>query len=174
MLMNRYSITGFCLIVLVICYQFLPAPGPGPVRTAPSVVFTSLNGTEIAMDSLRGKPVIVNFWSTSCRVCLEEMPALFALYERFRPQGLEIIGITMPYDPPSRVIQMSKHRGIPYPVVVDLMGKHAAAFGQVAVTPTTFVFAPDGTVAAYHFGKIHPDELQTLITSLLNVDKKTG
>ncbi len=174
MKLNRYTISGLCVIVLIVCYQFLPAPGPGPVSSAPSVVFTALNGNEIALDSLRGKPVIISFWSTSCRVCIEEMPALFALYERFHPQGLEIIGITMPYDPPSRVLNMVKHRGIPYPVVVDLMGKHASAFGQVAVTPTTFVIAPDGKVVAYHFGKIHPEELQSLITSLLSKTDKTA
>jgi peroxiredoxin len=175
MKLNRYTISALCIIVLIVCYQFLPTPGPGPVTTAPNVVFTAMDGNEIALDSLRGKPVIISFWSTSCQVCIEEMPALFALYERFHPQGLEIIGITMPYDPPDHVLNMINRRGIPYPVVLDLMGKYAAAFGQVAVTPTTFVIAPDGKVVAYHFGKIHPEELQTLITSLLNnFENKTG
>ena len=60
--------------------------------------------------SLRGKPVLVSFWASTCPRCLDEIPHLIELYEELAPRGFEIIAIAMAYDPPNRVIAFIQAR----------------------------------------------------------------
>ena len=122
------------------------------------------------MEELRGQPVLINFWSISCTSCIEEIPQLAALYAELAARGLEIIAITMPYDPPSHVIALSRGKQIPYPVALDIRGEAARAFGDVRLTPTTFLVAPDGRVVAEHSGKLDMDRMRTLVLNMLPGD----
>ncbi len=62
----------------------------------PDVTVVSLQGEKIALDTLRGKVVLVNFWATDCAVCLKEMPAMVETYRSYHARGLEAIFIAMP------------------------------------------------------------------------------
>ena len=72
-------------------------------ESAPQVSFRTLNGEQVAMDSLRGKVVMVNFWATSCSTCVQEMPQMVETYKKYSDQGLEFIAVAMSYDPPNYV-----------------------------------------------------------------------
>jgi thiol-disulfide isomerase/thioredoxin len=64
-------------------------------QTPVQMRFTALDGREIDLARLRGKVVLVEFWATWCRPCLEELPNLKRLYERYHEHGLEIVGISL-------------------------------------------------------------------------------
>jgi peroxiredoxin len=134
---------------------------------APDIAVSTITGQKIALQALRGKPVLVTFWATDCASCVKEIPDLVALYKRYHPQGVELIAIAMTYDPPNHVVELSQAMQLPYPIVLDISGDYALAFGQVRLTPTTFLIAPDGSIAWQHAGLFQLADLQAQIESLL-------
>ena len=129
----------------------------------PEVTFTTITGQKIALNALRGKPVIVTFWATDCPGCITEIPLLIDLYSQYHQQGLEIIAVAMHYDPPNHVIAMTQDQQLPYPVALDLTGEHAHAFGDVQLIPSTFLITPDGLIVLKKIGILNPTEIKTLI-----------
>ena len=129
--------------------------------------FTTLTGESITWPSLRGGPVLVAFWATDCPSCIAEIPHLLELYRRYHRQGLEIIAIAMYYDPPSHVVAMTKSNQLPYPVVLDLDGRHARAFGDVNLTPTTLLIDRDGNVVSRTTGLMDQSDMSARIEQLL-------
>ncbi len=121
-------------------------------ETAPSVSFRTLTGEQIAMESLRGKVVMVNFWATSCATCVQEMPEMVDTYKKYSDRGLEFIAVAMSYDPPNYVLNFSESRQLPFKVALDIDGQTAKSFGDVKLTPTTFVIGKDGTILKRYVG----------------------
>ncbi|CAA9889342.1 Peroxiredoxin [Candidatus Methylobacter favarea] len=135
--------------------------------STPRVTFTTITGKKISLNDLRGKPVIVTFWATDCPGCIREIPHLIDLYSRYHALGLEIIAVAMYYDPPSHVVAMSRDQQLPYDVALDLKSEHARAFGDVRLTPTTFLIASDGSIALQKIGAFEPADMKTRIEKLL-------
>jgi thiol-disulfide isomerase/thioredoxin len=117
----------------------------GPEQV-PDVELLMLGGEKVTPVAYEGRPLVVTFWSITCPPCLGEIPHLEALTERYGPDGLEVIAVTMPYDPPADVARFAREQGLPYRVALDLDGAAGHAFGGVPGTPTTFLVAPDGSV----------------------------
>ena len=120
----------------------------------PPIAISTIDGRRFDAAAIEGHPLLVTFWSTTCVVCLREMPDLEALYHRFSPRGFEIIAVSMPWDPPDEVVRLARGRALPYPVALDVDGAIARAFGDVSVTPTHFLFAPGGGVALRRTGAL--------------------
>jgi peroxiredoxin len=139
----------------------------GDRPAAPAVSFTLLDGHKARLDSLQGKVVLVNFWATSCAVCVAEMPQVVALHDRHHARGLETLAVAMPYDPPALVARYAEAQRLPFGVVIDLDGAVTRGFGDVPGTPTFFVLDKRGRIA--HRGVGAPDftALDALITRLL-------
>ena len=140
---------------------------PASLKTSPDISLLTIKGEEIQLAGLQGKPVLVTFWATTCPGCIKEIPHLIELYDELAPQGLEIIGITMDYDPPNRVLAMSKARNIPYPIALDIHADAARAFGNVRLTPTSFLIAPDGRIVYQKTGTINMTRLREDILGML-------
>ena len=138
----------------------------GP-HTLPSVSISTIDGRNLDSDTLAGRPLLVTFWSTTCAVCLREMPEINALYRRFSRRGFEVIAVAMPWDPPGAVVQLARARGIPYPVALDMDGSVTHAFGDVSVTPTHFLIDPDGVVAFRRTGALDFPALTGRLRSML-------
>lgn len=121
--------------------------------------FTTLEGKKTSLSELRGKLVLVNFWATSCGICLEEMPDLMLTYKRYHLRGFEVIAVAMSYDNPGDIRNYVRKYGLPFPVVYDRDGRIAKAFGQVNATPTAFLIDASGkriskTLGIMDFGKL--------------------
>ncbi|HFD12793.1 MAG TPA: TlpA family protein disulfide reductase [Crenotrichaceae bacterium] len=136
-------------------------------RPAPEVVFKTITGERIAMADLRGKPVLINFWASTCGYCLQEMPHLAKLYREKSVDGLQLIGVAMPYDMPSHVIQVTKQLNLPYPIAIDPDDVVARAFGNVSMTPTSFLIDKDGMIIDKTTGRMNLDTLHNQINQLL-------
>jgi peroxiredoxin len=119
---------------------------------APAVSFRTLNGEQIALESLRGKVVMVNFWATSCATCVQEMPEMVETYKKYSDRGLEFIAVAMSYDPPNYVLNYSESHQLPFKVALDTDGQAAKSFGDVKLTPTTFVIGKDGSILKRYVG----------------------
>ncbi len=137
------------------------------VKKAPDVEFTLLDGKRLRLKELRGKPVLITFWATTCPACRREVPHLIELYEQFRPQGFEIVAVTMHYDPPAQVLEFKKQKQLPYLIALDLKKEAAKAFDNVNLTPTSFVIAKDGRIVFHKVGEFETPAMHTLIQKLL-------
>ena len=125
----------------------------GNTPAAPEVTFISLAGDKISTSSLRGKVVMVNFWATDCSTCVKEMPQMVETYNKFKAQGLEFVAVAMKYDPPNYVINFTETRKLPFVVALDSGGDIARSFGQVTLTPTTFVIDKHGRIIKRYVGE---------------------
>ncbi|MDP8568941.1 TlpA disulfide reductase family protein [Methylophilus aquaticus] len=130
---------------------------------APDVVFTTLDGKKISMQDLRGKTVLVNFWATDCPGCIKEMPALIETYNQYKNKNFEVIAVAMPYDPPAQVLNYSKQKALPFTVMHDGYGEMVQAFGNVNLTPTSFVFDAKGNRLQKVIGELDFAQLRSLI-----------
>jgi len=156
-------------ILLIISFWFFTKQS---LKPAPVVVFTTITGKKIELSSLKGKPVIITFWATDCANCIKEMPDLINLYNQFHSKGLEIIAITMYYDIPSHVVEMTNAKQLPYDVALDLDSKHAVAFGKVQLTPTTILISPAGHIILQKTGLFNLEKIKKTIQLLLLEDKE--
>ncbi len=130
---------------------------------APEVTFTTLNGEKISMQSLRGKTVLVNFWATDCPGCIKEMPELIDTYQQYKDKNLVVIAVAMPYDPPAQVANYTKEKALPFNVMHDGYGEMVKAFGEVNLTPTTFIFDAQGNRVQKTIGELNFPELRKLL-----------
>ena len=133
----------------------------------PPISISTIDGRSFDAAAVAGRPLLVTFWSTTCAVCLREMPDLEAFYRRLSPHGFEVIAVSMPWDPPDEVVRLAKARALPYPVALDVTGAIARAFGDVSITPTHVLIDPGGTVAFHRTGALDFAELDDRLQSML-------
>lgn len=134
---------------------------------APSSTFVLLDGSSRTTADLRGKVTLVNFWATSCTTCVAEMPDIIATHEKYKARGYDTLAVAMQYDPPSYVVNFAQTRKLPFAVAIDNTGAVARAWGDVQLTPTTFVVDKRGQIVKRYVGEPDFAELHRLIESLL-------
>lgn len=120
--------------------------------SVPKVTATTLSGQPLSTESLKGRPYLVNFWATSCVTCVKEMPHLVALHQQFAERGFEVVAVAMAYDVPEYLARFVQERGLPFPVVHDKAGQWASGFGDIRVTPTTFLVDANGQMLKRYVG----------------------
>lgn len=142
------------------------APGAGGQK-APASNFVLLDGTQRTTAQMKGKVTLVNFWATSCTTCVAEMPEIVATWRKYQSRGFDTVAVAMQYDPPSYVVNFAQTRQLPFAVAIDNTGAVAKAWGDVQLTPTTFLVDREGVVVARYVGKPNFEELQGRIEKLL-------
>ena len=134
---------------------------------APTVSYTLLDGRNASLESLRGKVVLVNFWATSCTSCVAEMPHIVATHNEFQGRGYDTVAVAMSYDPPALVARFTESRRLPFGVAIDNTGEVARGFGDVQLTPTTFLIDKRGKIVERYVGAPDFAALHQLIEQLL-------
>lgn len=135
---------------------------------APESSYVLLDGSKITTTQLQGKVVLVNFWATSCTTCVAEMPEVIATYNKYKDRGFETLAVAMSYDPPSYVVNFAQTRQLPFKVAIDNTGSAAKAWGDIQLTPTTFVLDKQGNIVKRYVGAPNFAELHQLIDKLLH------
>lgn len=162
---REWLISGFAALLLALLgYLWF---SPAGLQPAPALQLTDLQGRTLSLAELKGKPVLVVFWATTCPGCIEEMPHLVELYHELHPRGLEIIGIAMAYDPPPQVREMVEQRRLPYTIALDRDGAAARAFNDVRLTPTSFLINPQGRIVTQQLGNMDFERLRARILTML-------
>lgn len=134
---------------------------------APQSTFVLLDGSSRTTDDLKGRVMLVNFWATSCTACVAEMPSIIATHDKYRARGYDTMAVAMSYDPPSYVVNFAQTRKLPFHVAIDNTGAIAKAWGNVQLTPTTYVLNKRGEIVKRYVGEPNLAELHLLIEKLL-------
>lgn len=136
-------------------------------ETAPTSTFVLLDGSSRTTQDLKGKVTLVNFWATSCTTCVAEMPKIISTYDKYKDRGFDTVAVAMAYDPPSYVVHYTQTRKLPFKVAIDNTGAVAKAWGDVKLTPTTYVVNKRGEIVKRYVGEPNFAELHQLIEKLL-------
>lgn len=133
---------------------------------APGFTLKLLTGETLNLGSLKGKPILVNFWASNCPHCQQEAPVLVRMYERYRDKGLEVVSINVIWDNADGARRFVETYHLPYPVGLDGSGAIGGAYG-VDATPTTFFIDRSGVVRARQDGEGSEAEIAKRIDALL-------
>ena len=136
-------------------------------QAAPESTFVLLDGSRQTTADFKGKVTLVNFWATSCVTCVAEMPKLIATHQKYAAQGYDTVAVAMSYDPPSYVVNYTETRRLPFKVAIDNTGAVAKAWGDVTLTPTTYLLNKRGEIVKQYVGEPDFAALQLLIEKLL-------
>ena len=170
----RKAVLIVVALILVFAVYKISRRGSGPAKPGPSSVVHSvapdfslqdLNGQPLELASYRGKVVILDFWATWCAPCRGEIPHFVEFQDKYRDQGLQVIGISMD-DGPKPVREFYQEFKMNYPVALG-NEKVAEAYGGVLGLPVTFLIGRDGRVAAKYVGEVQMSTLQQAIESSL-------
>ena len=136
-------------------------------QAAPESTFVLLDGSKKTTADLNGKVTLVNFWATSCVTCVAEMPKVISTYNKYQSQGYDTLAVAMSYDPPSYVVNYTETRKLPFKVAIDNTGAVAKAWGDVQLTPTTYLVNKRGEIVKQYVGEPDFAALHLLIEKLL-------
>lgn len=163
----KLDIKGIAILAFIagLAAFFLLTPDSG-LKSIPPTTVQTLDGGSLNLDSLKGKPYLLTFWSTTCPGCVGEIPVLEALDHKMQGSGFRIIAVAMPYDETPAIQAMRAQKGISYTIAHDQSGELSKQF-DVRVTPTSFLVGPDGKVAVQKLGEWDAAELEQKVRELM-------
>lgn len=165
--MNKYSKLLFIiipvLIVLVFTQSKMNASAEG--NDAPDFSITDLKGETISLSGLKGKVIIINFWATWCPPCREEIPGFLEVYDKYKDQGLVILGIALDNGGPDVVNPFVKNMAITYPVAMATQEIYQS-YQPGQYIPATFIIDRTGKIKDKHVGFLDKASLEKTFLEL--------
>jgi len=141
---------------------------PGTIRLTGAAKTFSLDDVRpgrppVALESFRGKPVVLNFFGSWCPPCVRELPALEAMAQRYRGR-VQFVGVTF-NDTRDSARSLLDRSGVTYPAAFDAKSDLAYDYG-IQGMPTTLFIGPDGNLLEGKKGEFSEPQLQTVIDRL--------
>lgn len=165
--LSRMAVCRMVLASAALVAGLAGLQGCSNAQAAPDSTFVLLDGSKKTTADLKGKVTLVNFWATSCVTCVAEMPKIISTYNKYQAQGYDTLAVAMSYDPPAYVVNYAQTRQLPFKVSIDNTGAVAHAWGQVQLTPTTYLVNKRGEIVKQYVGEPDFAALHKLIEKLL-------
>lgn len=127
---------------------------------------TLIDGEPFKLSDHKGKVVLLNIWATWCAPCREEVPDFVELYDRYKDEGLEILGVSIDKQGESVVRPFMEEYNVNYPVVID-RGTIMDKYGPTMGIPTTYVIGREGNLEYFAVGALTNKELEPRLQDLL-------
>lgn len=118
---------------------------PAENKPAPNISVISLDDTQLNLDSLKGKVVLLNFWATWCPPCREEIPSMMKLNSFMAGKPFKMVCVSVDEGGKKAVTEFFKNTGFSLPAYVDPTGQAPATYGLTGV-PETFVIDKKGII----------------------------
>lgn len=131
--------------------KVVEAPKKSIHKLAPDFALMDISGIERNFSDFRGKVVILNFWATWCPPCRVEIPHFIELYNRYKDDGLEIIGVTMDRNASKQARPFAVENGINYTILIGRQEVYDL-YGGIISIPTTFIIDRDGGLIKKYIG----------------------
>jgi len=120
----------------------------------------------LRLSDLRGRPVVLSFWTTWCPYCRRQTPVLVARYQEYADQGVQFVGVDVKDDVSQVEVYLAEH-GIPYPIVMDKEGEVADLY-EVRGFPTTYFLDSEGKIVSLKIGALTDEQLHGYLEGLLH------
>lgn len=141
------ALWGLIMIFIVAgCAKKQPNYGYAPQFTLPDV-----DGKQVSLADFKGKVLIVNFWATWCPGCVAEMPHFIELYDKYKQQGFEMIGLSLDEGGAEDVKPFLKKKPVNYTMLIANMDV-ANRYKTKGILPTTFVIDKTGKIRRKYVG----------------------
>ncbi len=138
---------------------------PDPIGApAPGFELPTLDGGALALEELRGQPVVLTFWASWCTTCKDDVPTLQRVVADWGPRGVQVVGVVIEDSLRAATLAAEEAR-LRYPSVYDGADEVRTAYG-VRGTPETFLLDGDGRVAARWIGPLPAHELELKLAAL--------
>lgn len=127
----------------------------------------AMQGTEVALSSLKGSPVLLDYWATWCGPCQAEAPVIDRVYRRHKERGLVVLGINVNSRGDTEgVVPWVRKKGLSFTILHDVDNAASAAF-DVQNIPTLVLISREGKVAAIRTGVTSDEDLDRLVKDVL-------
>jgi len=126
-------------------------------EAAPAFSLTALDESQVSLADFQGRAVVINFWTTWCPECVDEMPALEAIHQAYGDRVV-VLGVNM-REPAAIVAPFAQRYGVTYPVLLD-RSESVARLYRVKGVPETWIVAPDGTAVLHRLGPMTFEQLR--------------
>ena len=155
------------LYILARGFEFNPRDLPDVVvgKQAPLFSRPTLEGETLSLEGLKGAPVVINFWSTTCQPCRVEHPHLISTAKRYKSKGVAFIGVLYA-DEAANAKRYLKKAGFAYPTVVDELQSIPIDYGVTGV-PETFIINKEGIIVKKIKGAVSESMLSEILEPLL-------
>ena len=150
---------------LISSQQLPPEQGQAVADAIMALTLPDLEGRPQAIAQWRGKILVVNYWASWCKPCVEEMPAFSRLQGRYAAQGVQFVGIGI--DEVDNMRAFVKMTPVSYPLLVG--GKNASETPglQVKALPYTVIIGRDGRFASSRLGRLDEATLEPMLKELI-------
>jgi thiol-disulfide isomerase/thioredoxin len=135
-------------------------------RPAPAIELKTLSGETTALSAMKGKVVLLDFWATWCKPCIETMPALQKLHEKYGDKGLTVVGASIDEKGAAVVEPFLKNRKFTYSMMLDGGAKPAWQSLGIRSIPALFLIK-DGQIVQQWVGKPKESEVESAVSELL-------
>ncbi len=148
-------------LLLVSAFVLLNHPSPNNLVGKKAVEFTlpDVSGGEVALQSFRGKVVLLNFWATWCGPCREELPELDRVQEKFRKRGFTVVAVTVDNEV-ENIRGFLKKYDLKLQALWDRRKKVVDAYA-VEKMPSSYLIDRSGVIRFIHRG-YSPEELKRI------------
>jgi thiol-disulfide isomerase/thioredoxin len=156
-----------CLTVTLCLASALTLKKEDDRKPAPDFALKDAEGHAVRLSDYKGKVVLIDFWATWCGPCKAETPWLIELSEKYKEQGLVVLGVSMDDDwPPVKAYAAKK--GIAYPI---LLGDKSLTpgYGKLDALPVAYFLDREQRVAAIHTGAGNRRQFEESIKTLLKL-----
>ncbi|GIW08433.1 MAG: hypothetical protein KatS3mg060_3238 [Dehalococcoidia bacterium] len=154
-------------LVLAACQPSSAAPVVG--GAAPEFSLPTLDGRTVSLASLKGKPVLLNFWATWCAPCREEMPLIQRAAARYASSGLTVLAIDV-QEGEALVQPFVDEFGLTFPVLLDKNGEVVSRY-RVRGIPTTVFIDRGGIIQSVYLGPMDETILESRLNGILGPEK---
>jgi peroxiredoxin len=157
----------FSSVIWLGCGKTPEKKNPPPAGTDFDFTLPNLNGKTLSLKDFKGKTCIINFWATWCPACEEEIRKLNELYQRYKNEGLVVIGIALDKDSLNLVEPFVRRKKIGYPI---LKGDEQVLLGldDFSGVPTTLIVDQKGDINKKYDGSFDKGELEKNLKELLH------
>jgi cytochrome c biogenesis protein CcmG, thiol:disulfide interchange protein DsbE len=141
-----------------------PDVGPRVGNLTPDLALKGLDGQQVKLSELRGKPVMVNFWATWCPPCKQEMPDIEKAYKKYRDEGVVFLGVDQMEDLDT-VQKFVKENGYSWTFLLDADGAASRLF-RASALPTTFFIDRQGIIRDMQVGALNAAQLESKLAKI--------
>jgi len=144
----------------------IAAAAPVVGAVPPDFTAVTYDGTTVNLSDYAGKPVWLTFGASWCPDCRTESPDVEATYEKYKPQGLVVLGVFIS-ETASDVSGYAQRAGLTFPIVVDQNTIIASSYRTLGI-PTHFFIGPDGRIREVRIGALGPADMDRAVAAIMN------